>query len=88
MASNVISQLASATMKLNIVKISKYRRLHEGHHFIQMTMEVHNTLRHDIDHFIKEFARLFHIDNWEIIYPCIFTFNCTSDMLILFLNML
>jgi hypothetical protein len=61
MSSNVINQLAGATMKFNtIIEIRKYRRLHEGHHFIPMTMEVHNTPRCDMDHFIRECAHLFH----------------------------
>jgi hypothetical protein len=61
MASNVISRLASAAAKLStIAKICKYRRLHEGHHFIPMAMEVHNAFKHDMDHFIKEHAHLFH----------------------------
>jgi hypothetical protein len=29
-------------------------------HFILMAMEVHNAPKHDMDHFIKECARLFH----------------------------
>jgi hypothetical protein len=61
MASNVISRLASAVVKLNaIIKIHKYKGLHEGHHFILMAMEVHGAPRHDMDHFIKECAHLFH----------------------------
>jgi hypothetical protein len=60
-ASSVISQPISVVMELNtIVNICKYRRLHEGHHFIPMALEVHNTLGHDMDHFIKECACLFH----------------------------
>jgi len=48
-------------MKFNtIVNICKYRRLHERHHFIPMAMEVHDTLGHDMDRFIKECACLFH----------------------------
>ncbi len=40
--SNVISQLISVVTKLDaIANIPKYRGLHEGHHFIPMTMEVH-----------------------------------------------
>jgi hypothetical protein len=39
-----------------ITKIHNYKRLHEGHHFIPMAMEVHNTPRH----FIKECVCLFH----------------------------
>jgi hypothetical protein len=59
--SNFISRSASATMELNtIVKIQKYKRLHEGHHFIPMAIEVHDALGHDMDHFIRECAHLFH----------------------------
>ncbi len=48
-------------MKLNaVIKIHKYRRLHEGHHFVPMAMEVHDTLERVMDCFIREYARLFH----------------------------
>jgi len=48
-------------VELNVVaKMCKYKRLHEGHHFIPMAMKVHGAPRHDMDHFIKECARLFH----------------------------
>jgi len=54
-ASNVISQPTSAVGKLStITKIRKYKGLHEGHHFIPMAMEVHNTARHDMDCFTRE----------------------------------
>jgi hypothetical protein len=44
---------ANVIAKLNaITKIHKYEELHEGHHFIMMAMEVHNTPRHDMDNFI------------------------------------
>ncbi len=88
--SSVISQPTSATRKLNaIVKIRKYRRLHEGHHFISMAMEVHGALRHDMDRFIKEYARLFFtIDNQEIIYLCPFRFSFLNNKLILLFNVL
>jgi len=60
-ALNVISQPTSVVLELNtIAKIHKYKRLHEGHCFILMAMEVHNKLGHDMDHFIKECACLFH----------------------------
>jgi hypothetical protein len=60
-ASNVISRSTGATAKLSvIVKICKYRRLHERHNFISMAMEVHNRPERDMDHFISECARLFH----------------------------
>ncbi len=48
-------------MKLNAIsKIHKYRRFHEEHHFIQMTMEVHNTPMRNMDHFIMKCVHLFH----------------------------
>jgi hypothetical protein len=41
-ASSVISRAISVVVELNtIVKICKYKRLHEGLHFIMMAMEVH-----------------------------------------------
>jgi hypothetical protein len=47
-----------------IIKIHKYRRLHEVHRFILMAVQVHNAPKHDMDRFIKECARLFH-DRWS-----------------------
>jgi hypothetical protein len=61
MVLSVINQLANATAKFTVVvKIHKYRGFHERHHFIPMAMEVHNTPRHDMDCFIREYAHLFH----------------------------
>jgi len=61
MVLSVITQLVGAIMKLSvIVKIHKYKGLYEGHHFIPMAIEVHDTPRRDINHFIKECACLFH----------------------------
>jgi hypothetical protein len=54
---SVINQPAKLSA---IAKIHKYRRLHEGHHFILMAMEVHDTFEHDMDHLIRECARFFH----------------------------
>jgi hypothetical protein len=60
-AMNVISWPLGATAKLSaIIIIHKYRRFHEGHHFIPMAMEVHDTFRRDMNHFIKECVRLLH----------------------------
>jgi hypothetical protein len=43
MAMSVISQPTNVVTELNtIAEIRKYKRLHEGHHFIPMAMEVHN----------------------------------------------
>ncbi len=60
-ASNVISQTASAVAKLStIAKIYKYKKFHEGHHFILMAMEVQGAPRHYMNHFFKECACLLH----------------------------
>ncbi len=65
MTLSVISRLVGAIVELNaIANIHKYKRLHEGHHFILMAMEMHGAPWHDMDHFIKECARLFH-DRWS-----------------------
>jgi hypothetical protein len=64
MATSVINWPKGAVVEFDaIIKIHKYNELHEGHHFILMAMEVHNTLGHDMDHFIKECVHLFH-DRW------------------------
>jgi hypothetical protein len=62
MAMNVISQPTCATMELSaiIIKIHKYRRFYERHHFILMAMEVHDTHERDMDYFIRECVHLFH----------------------------
>jgi hypothetical protein len=58
---NVINRLTNVITKLNtIVKIYKYKKIHEGHHFIPMAMEVHGALERDMDCFIRESVRLFH----------------------------
>jgi hypothetical protein len=52
-ALNVISRPTNVVVKLStIVKICKYRGLHEGHHFIPTAMEVHVTVGCDMDCFI------------------------------------
>jgi hypothetical protein len=56
-----ISRLSNVVAKLNtIVKTCKYRKIHEGHHFIPMAMEVHGPLGHVMDCFIMESIRFFH----------------------------
>jgi hypothetical protein len=60
-ALHVIIQPVGVGAKLSaIIKVRKYKRFHERHHFIPMTMEVHDALGHDMDCFIKECAHLFH----------------------------
>ncbi len=60
-ATNVINRPIGATLKLSvIVKICKYRGLHDGHHFIPIAMGVHGALERDMDHFIRECVCLFH----------------------------
>ncbi len=78
MAWNVISQLASAVMELNtIVNIRKYKKLHGGHNFILMAMEVHSTPKQVMDRFIKECASLFHYkQSWAYLsFFCIHVFR-------------
>jgi hypothetical protein len=60
-ASNVITQLVNVATKFNtIVKIHKYKGLHERHHFIPIAMEVHDAPKRDMDYFIMECACLFY----------------------------
>ncbi len=60
-ALNVINRPIGVVAKLNaIAKMHKYTRLHEGHHFILMAMEVHDAPKCDMDCVIKECAHLFH----------------------------
>jgi hypothetical protein len=40
-----------------------------------MAMEVHNALERDVDHFIRECAHFFMIDDQHVIYPCFFAFK-------------
>jgi len=69
-ALNVINPSVGVIMKLNaIVKIHKYKRLHEGHHFILMAMEVHGAPRCDMDRFIRCVLVFSTIDNRKVIYP-------------------
>ncbi len=61
MSLNVINRSTGVVAKFDIIpKICNYKGLHEGHHFIPMTMQVHNTPEHDMHRFIKECACLFH----------------------------
>jgi hypothetical protein len=43
-----------------IAKIRKYGKLHEGHHFILMVMEVHDTFGYDMDNSIRDCVHHFH----------------------------
>jgi len=59
-ATNVISWPICIVVELNtIIKICKYGRLHERHHFIPMVMEVHDVVRHDMNRFFKKCAHFF-----------------------------
>jgi len=50
MAMDVISRRIGVITELSaIVKIRKYKRLHEGHDFIPMVMEVHGTPERDMN---------------------------------------
>ncbi len=86
---NVICPLVGAVVELTILdEIRKYKRFHEGHHFISVAMEVHGAPDCDMDHFIRECGHFFTIDNWEVIYPCLFAFNFSSTVLVLLFNVL
>jgi len=52
---NVISRPVGVVTKFNtIIKIHKFRRFQQGHHFILMAIKVHNTCGHEMDCFNKE----------------------------------
>jgi hypothetical protein len=88
-ALSVISWPTSATAKFNaIVKIHNYKGLHEGHHFIPLAMEAFDTLKCDMDRFIKECACLFHNKQLKGYLLYLFAFNFLSNVLILFFNVL
>jgi hypothetical protein len=67
-SSDIIQPTCVATELSAIAQIHKYKGFHEGHHFIPMAMEVHNTSRHDMDRFIKECAHLFHERSFILVY--------------------
>jgi hypothetical protein len=47
-------------------------------------MEVHGALGQDTDCFRKEGVCLFHDKRSEVIYPCLFAFNISRNILVLF----
>jgi len=68
-AMSVISWLVGVIVEFNvIVKIRKYKGLHEGHHFILMAMEVHGAPGCDMDCFIMDYVYLFHNRRRKVIY--------------------
>jgi hypothetical protein len=86
---SVTNQATSVITKFNvIVKICKYKRIHKGHHFIPMAMEVHNTSQWDMDHFIGECAHLFHDRQSKVHFFCFFAFNFSGNLLVLLFNVL
>ncbi len=88
-ALSVINWLMDVAIELNaIAKIHKYKGFHEEHHFIQMAMEVHSALKHDMDHLSGNVFVFSMIDNWEVIYPCLFGFIFLGNMLVLLSNVL
>jgi hypothetical protein len=77
MASSVISWLVGVVEELRtIVKIRK------GHCFISIVMEVHGSAIWIILLSVPIFST---IDDQEVIYPCFFAFNFSSNILILLL---
>jgi hypothetical protein len=88
-ALSVINRLAGAIVKFNaIVKICKYKRFHEGRHFIPMAMEVHDTFGRDMDISLGSVPIFFTIDNQEVIYFYFFAFNFLGNVLMLFFSVL
>jgi hypothetical protein len=71
-----------------IVKIRKYKRFHEGHHFISMAMEVHNAFVCDMDRFIKECICLIHYRQSKAHLSLSFRIQFSSIVLVLFFSML
>ncbi len=72
-------------MKLNaIVKIRKYKGLHEGHHFILMPMEV---MHLGVMWIVSSRSVLVFstINDREIIYRCLFAFSFSGNVLVFFL---
>jgi hypothetical protein len=89
MASNDINWPIGATAKLNaIANIRKYKMFQKRHHFIPMVMEVHDTPERDMDRFIKECAHLFHDRQSKDHLSFFFAFNFSSNVLVLFSNVL
>jgi len=88
-ALGVISWPTNVVAKLSVIaKIHKYRRLYEGHHFIWWPWRcmVNSGMIWIVSsRSVFAFSK---IDNQEIIYICLFTFNFLSNMLVLLVNML
>jgi hypothetical protein len=84
MASSVITRPVGVAMKLNVIaKIRKYKGLHEGHHFIPMAWRCTMHLLVIWIVSSRNVPIFFTIDNQEVIYPYLFTFNFSSIVLIL-----
>jgi hypothetical protein len=66
----------------------KYKRLHEGYHFILVAMEVHNALGHDMDIFIKECVHLLHDRRSKGHLSLFFCIQFLGSILILLFSML
>jgi hypothetical protein len=69
-----------------LLKSANIKRLHEGHHFISMAMEVHMTPECDMDRFIKECAHLFHDRQLGGDLSFYFTFIFSSNTLVPLFN--
>jgi hypothetical protein len=89
MTSNVISRPTNVVAELKtIVEIRKYKRFHEGHHFISMAMKVHGTPKRDMDCFIRKYAHLFHNKQLKGHLSLSFYINFSSNVLVLLFNVL
>jgi hypothetical protein len=87
-ASNVITRLACVVIKLNaITKIHKYRGFHEGHNLFKWPWRctTHPSMIWIISS--RNVPIFSTIDDQKIIYPYLFAFIFSSNMLVLPFNM-
>ncbi len=85
-ALSVINRLIGVVVKFNaIIKIRMYNGLHERYHFILMAMEMNDALGVIWIVSLGSVLDSSMIDDQEVIYPCPFAFNFSSNMLVLFL---
>jgi hypothetical protein len=87
--SSVISWSTNVVMEFNaIIKIRKYKGFMRGTTLFQWPWRCITPLGMIWIVSLRSVPIFFMIDNQEVIYPCFYTFNFLSNMLILFLNMI
>jgi len=89
MALSVISWPTSVTMKLNaIVKIRKYKGFMRGTILFQLPWRCTTPLGMIWIVSLKSVLVFCMIDTQKVIYPCLFAFNFSNNMLVLLFSML